>query len=315
MLARKGARVRIWAHEPAVAEQIERRHENQTYLPGFLLPEGVSSSTSMQEVLESAELTLFVTPSQFIRATAQRAAPHLHPGCPIVCAAKGIERETCMTMNEVLEGILPAVHHPSLAYLSGPSFAKEVANELPTAVSIAAYVEENAKRLQQIFATPFFRTYHTRDVVGLEVGGAAKNVIAIAAGISDGLGLGLGARAAIVTRGLAEITRLAVAKGANPLTLAGLSGLGDLVITCTGDLSRNRTLGLRLGRGMSLPEALGDSRAVVEGVENAASITRLARRVGVEVPIADQVYAVLYERKPARNALLDLMSRKLKAEF
>jgi glycerol-3-phosphate dehydrogenase (NAD(P)+) len=315
MLARKGASVSVWAHEPAVAEQIAQRHENAVYLPGFALPGSVRASARMAEALDGVELVLLVVPSQFVRAVAAQAAPHLPRGCAIVCAAKGIEGKSCLLMSEVLAEVLPAEHHPHLAFLSGPSFAKEVAGELPTAVAIAAPVEENAKRLVRLFATPFFRTYHTGDVVGLEVGGAAKNVIAVAAGISDGLGLGLGARAAIITRGLAEITRLAVAKGAQPATLAGLSGLGDLVLTCTGDLSRNRTLGVRLGRGMSLAEALGDQRSVVEGVENAASITTLAGRLGVELPISNQVYAVIHEGKPARRALLDLMSRELRAEL
>jgi glycerol-3-phosphate dehydrogenase (NAD(P)+) len=314
MLSGKGFGVRMWAHEPAVADKINTLHENPLYLAGFRLPESVRASARMDVVLDGADLVLLVTPSQFVRSVAQLMAPLLRVGPPIVCAAKGIEARTCMTMNEVLEEVLPADHIPHLAFLSGPSFARELAQELPTAVSIAARVEENAKRVQHIFATPFFRTYHTQDVVGVEVGGATKNVIAIAAGISDGLGLGLNARAALITRGLAEIARLALAKGASPMTLAGLAGIGDLVVTCTGDLSRNRTLGVRLGRGMSLREALGGSRSVVEGVETAASVTALAARVHVELPICEQVCKILFEGKPAHQGLVDLMSRGLKGE-
>jgi len=314
MLAGKGFQVLMWAHEAAVAEQINTLHQNPLYLAGFRLPESVRASSRMDVVLDGADLVLLGAPSQFVRSVAKLAAPLLRVGPPIVCAAKGIEARTCLTMNEVLEEVLPAEHIPNLAFLSGPSFAREVAQELPTAVSIAARVEELAKRVQRIFATPFFRTYHTHDVVGVEVGGAAKNIIAIAAGISDGLGLGLNARAALITRGLAELTRLALAKGASPMTLAGLAGLGDLVLTCTGDLSRNRSLGVRLGQGMSLSEALGDSRSVVEGVETAASVTALAARVHVEMPICEQVYDILFEGKPARQGLVDLMSRGLKGE-
>jgi glycerol-3-phosphate dehydrogenase (NAD(P)+) len=314
MLAGKGLNVRLWAREAEVAERINRSHENDLYLHGFGLPESVRASCRLAEVLDGAELVVLVTPSQFVRSMAAQAAPLLPAGCAIVCAAKGIESDTCLTMNEVLEETLAAEHVRRLAFLSGPSFAKEVAQELPTAVSIAARDEENARRVQRIFATPFFRTYHTRDVIGVELGGATKNVIAIAAGISDGLGLGLNTRAAVITRGLAEITRLAVAKGANAGTLAGLSGLGDLIATCTGDLSRNHTVGFRLGRALPLAEALGVGRSIAEGVKNAASVCTLATRVGVEMPICRQVYEVLYEGKPARQALVDLMSRDLKCE-
>lgn len=314
LLAGKGYRVRLWAFEPEVAAQIDAEHENGMYLRGFKLPASIVASSRVEEALAGAELVVVVTPSHVVRPVMKGAAPHIRPGAAIVCAAKGIENDTCLTMNEVLEEVLPAEHHPYLAFLSGPSFAREVAQGLPTAVSIAAYMERHAKKVQGIFAAPFFRTYYTNDVVGVEIGGAAKNVIAIAAGISDGLGLGHNTRAALITRGLAEITRLGVAKGANPMTLAGLAGMGDLVLTCTGDLSRNRTVGVKLGQGKPLADILGEGHAVAEGVKNAASVTQLAARLGVEMPICEQVYQILYENKPAAQGLIDLMSRGLKRE-
>ena len=314
MLAGKGFRVRLWAFEEEVAAQINAEHENGMYLRGFRLPATIAASSRLDEALPGAELIVVVTPSHVVRTVMMAAAPYIPPGTSIVCAAKGIESDTCLTMNELLEDVLPALHHPHLAFLSGPSFAREVAQGLPTAVSIAAYMERHAKKVQGLFAAPFFRTYYTNDVVGVEIGGAAKNVIAIAAGISDGLALGLNTRAALITRGLAEITRLGVAKGANPMTLAGLSGMGDLVLTCTGELSRNRTVGVKLGQGMALAEILGDGHAVAEGVKNAASVTQLASRLGVEMPICEQVYQILYEGKPAAQGLIDLMSRGLKRE-
>jgi len=242
------------------------------------------------------------------------AKRHLHGGTPVCSVAKGIEVDTLMTMSEVLEDVLPVPVHPYLTFLSGPSFAKEVALGLPTAVTIAGRWERISKQVQDAFHTRTFRPYTTTDVVGVEVGGCVKNVVAIAAGISDGLGYGANARAALITRGLVEIGRLAVRKGANPMTLGGLSGLGDLVLTCSSELSRNRTVGFELGKGRKLEEIQRALGQVAEGVLNARSAHAMARRYGVEMPICETVFRVLYEGQEPREAVADLMTRETRAE-
>jgi glycerol-3-phosphate dehydrogenase (NAD(P)+) len=231
-----------------------------------------------------------------------------------VSATKGIENDSLKTVSEVLEEVLPIKYHPYLAYLSGPSFAREVAEHVPTAVVAASYSEKLCLQVQEAFRHHYFRVYRSHDVVGVEIGGSLKNVIAIAAGIADGMGYGHNARAAIITRGLAEMSRMAVAKGANPLTLAGLSGMGDLVLTCTGGLSRNRQVGMQLGQGASIDSILADMSMVAEGVKTAQSVHDLAKRIGVEMPICDGVYSILYEGKTAKQAMMDLMGRELKRE-
>ncbi|HET9158232.1 MAG TPA: NAD(P)H-dependent glycerol-3-phosphate dehydrogenase, partial [Myxococcaceae bacterium] len=266
------------------------------------------------DALIDAELVVFATPSHATRDVAGKALPFLREHAPLVTVAKGIENETLLTMTQLLEDCLPEHYHPSIAILSGPSFAKEMAAGMPTAVTIAAHHEKVAQRIQGALQTESFRTYTSVDVIGVEMGGALKNVIAIAAGIADGLGFGLNARSAVITRGLAEISRIAVAMGANPLTLMGLSGLGDLVLTCTGDLSRNRRVGIELGKGRSLEQILADMTQVAEGVKTARSARDLSRKVGVELPICDQVHAIMYEGKSPRRALLELMTRAPKRE-
>ncbi|EAU63673.1 glycerol-3-phosphate dehydrogenase [NAD(P)+] (NAD(P)H-dependent glycerol-3-phosphate dehydrogenase) [Stigmatella aurantiaca DW4/3-1] len=254
-------------------------------------------------------------PSHATRDILSRAVEFLPRHVPLLTVAKGIENETLLTMTELLEDCLPEEFHPYIAVLSGPSFARELALRSPTVVTIASHWEKVAARCQKILQTESFRSYTSNDVVGVQYGGALKNVIAIAAGIADGLGMGHNARAAIITRGLAEITRLAVRKGGNPLTLSGLSGMGDLVLTCTGELSRNRRVGMELGKGRSLAEILAEMKQVAEGVKTAKSARDLAVKLGVELPICEQVYAIAYEGKSAKAVVVELMTRQPKSEL
>lgn len=315
VLAGKGFPVQLWVHDPVKAEAIERARENLFYLPGIPLPRTLTATASLEQALAGAELVIEVVPSHAVRDIMGRAAPLLRPGVPIVTASKGIENGTLLTMTELLEDVLPPLLHPYLCVLSGPSFAREVGLGLPTAVSVASRWERVAREVQVAFSAPTFRVYTCLDVVGVELGGALKNVIAIAAGIAEGLGFGSNSRAALITRGLTEISRLAVKKGANPLTLSGLAGMGDLVLTCTGQLSRNRAVGFELGKGRPLAEILGELKMVAEGVKNARSTHDLAKKLGVELPICEHVYRVLYEGFSPREAVIELMSRDPKPEF
>jgi glycerol-3-phosphate dehydrogenase (NAD(P)+) len=268
----------------------------------------------MGEALSGAELVVIATPSHATREVMRGAVQSLPEHVPLVTVSKGIENDTLLTMTQLLEDCLPEQFHPWIAILSGPSFAKEMAAGMPTVVTVASHFEKVARKVQSALQTESFRTYTSTDVIGVELGGALKNVIAIAAGIADGLGFGLNARSALITRGLAEITRIAVRMGANPLTLMGLSGLGDLVLTCTGDLSRNRRVGIELGKGRKLEDILAGMNQVAEGVKTARSARDLSRRVGVELPICDQVFAIMYEGKEPRRAVVELMTRAPKAE-
>jgi len=313
-LASRCDAVRAWAREPTVVEAINVARENRAYLPGIPVSVRVFATLSLEEAVKGAELVVFATPSHATRDVARKALPHLPEHVPLVTVAKGIENETLMTMTQLLEDCLPEQYHPSIAILSGPSFAKEMAAGMPTVVTVASHFEKIAQKVQSALQTESFRTYTSVDVIGVEMGGALKNVIAIAAGIADGLGFGLNARSAIITRGLAEISRIAVQMGANPLTLMGLSGLGDLVLTCTGDLSRNRRVGIELGKGRPLGEVLAGMTQVAEGVKTAKSARDLSRKVGVELPICDQVHAIMYEGKDPRRAVVELMTRAPKRE-
>jgi glycerol-3-phosphate dehydrogenase (NAD(P)+) len=315
VLGERGHDVSLWAYEPDVARAVNDHHENDRYLPGIRLPGSVRATTDLASCLQGAGLVVAVSPSHVTREVMMQAAPLLPANVPIVCATKGIENDTLMTMSEVLEDVLPPERHPYLAFLSGPSFAKEVALRLPTAVVVAARWERLARQVQQAFAVPTFRVYTSLDVTGVEFGGALKNVIAIAAGVSDGLGFGHNARSGLITRGLAEISRLAVRRGANPMTLSGLAGMGDLVLTCTGELSRNRQVGLRLGQGEAIGQILGSMRQVAEGVKTAQAAHDLARKLDVEMPLCDAVYSTLYDGVRARDAVASLLARELKAEF
>jgi glycerol-3-phosphate dehydrogenase (NAD(P)+) len=314
LLAGKGFPVTAWDKDGAVLDEIARAHTNERYLPGVALPPSFHSTHELARALEGAELVLLAVPSPAIRQVAIEAKRLVHAGTPVVCVAKGIELESLMTMTEVLEDVLPVPLHPYLAVMSGPSFAREVAKGLPTAVTVAARWERIARQVQDAFHTKTFRPYTSSDVVGCEVGGCVKNVVAIAAGISDGLGFGANALAALITRGLAEISRLAVRKGANPLTLSGLAGLGDLVLTCNSDLSRNRTVGRRLAEGKRLDDIEREIGQVAEGVRNARSVHALAKRLEVEMPISDAVYRLLHENVPPRDAVTALMMRETKPE-
>lgn len=315
LLAGKGYAVTAWDKDVAILDEIAKKHRNERYLPGVELPAGLGAAREVQKALEGAELVVLAVPSHAVRQVTIEAKRHVHAGTPLVCVAKGIELETLMTMTEVMEDVLPVTLHPYIAALSGPSFAKEVAKGLPTAVTIAARWERIARQAQEAFHTKTFRPYTSGDVVGCEIGGCVKNVVAIAAGISDGLGFGANALAALITRGLAEISRLAVRKGANPLTLSGLSGLGDLVLTCSSDLSRNRTVGRGLAQGKNADDIQKELGQVAEGVRNAKSAWALAQRLGVDMPITETIYRVLYEGLSPRDAVTGIMMRETKPEI
>ncbi len=311
VLARGGAEVRLWTWLPEHAEELTQRRES-SFLPGFQLPSRVSPTSDLEGAVEASDVVLVVVPSDAVRQTLTPLAGRIGER-PVVVASKGIEQGSLMLMDEVVADVLGASSRR--AALSGPSFAAEVAREAPTNIVIASQDEALARELQQLFAGPRFRVYTSDDPVGVEVGGALKNVVAIAAGACDGLGFGYNTRAALITRGLAELSRLAQALGGDPRTLAGLAGMGDLVLTCTGELSRNRTVGFELGRGRSLPEVLSSLGHVAEGVKTAQSAYELALRLGVELPICFEVYRVLYEGKPPEQAVEDVLTRPLKREL
>jgi glycerol-3-phosphate dehydrogenase (NAD(P)+) len=308
-----GHAVTLWCRDGALAAEISRRHENPRYLPGIPLPQKLQATADLGAALADAEMVVAVPPSHAMREVLGRARSLMPPRVIVVSASKGVEDGSFKTMSAVLSEALPG-HAGRVGVLSGPGFAKEVAAGLPTAVTAAAETPEVARTIQETFTRPTFRVYTSTDIVGVELGGAIKNVIAMAAGVSDGLGLGHSTRAALITRGLAETTRLAVKLGADPRTLAGLSGLGDLVLTCTGDLSRNRAVGLRLGRGERLEAILAGMTMVAEGVRNTRSIRELARSAGIDMPITEQMFLLLYEGKSPIQAVGDLMTRQLKAE-
>jgi glycerol-3-phosphate dehydrogenase (NAD(P)+) len=313
LLAGKGEDVTLWSYEAEVADGINRRHENPRYLQGVPLAPALRATSELDEAVTGAAFVVSVSPAQHVRRIMAQAAPLIGRDAIVVSASKGIETATLETMAEVLAG---TVGNPRrLTFLSGPSFALEVAREQATAVTVASVSEEAAAATQQLFQTPYFRVYTSSDVPGVEIGGALKNVIAVAAGMAVGLGLGHNASAALITRGLAEIARLGIALGANPLTLSGLAGMGDLILTCTGDLSRNRHVGVELGKGRTREEILAEMTMVAEGVETARAAWALAERHGIEMPIVEQVHAVLFEGRTAAEALETLMLRDPKPEL
>lgn len=311
LLARNGHEVALWAREPEVVASVNTRHENTTFLPGARLHDGVVAYAELARTCAGAELVLFATPSHVLRGIARDAAPAVDVDATIVVATKGVERETLAVMSDILAQQFPT--HAIVA-LSGPSFAAEVVARQPTAVVAASNSASAAALVQRTLSGGEFRVYTHDDVMGVELGGALKNVIAVATGIAEGLEMGFNARAALITRGLAEMTRLGVKMGASPLTFAGLAGMGDLVLTCTGSLSRNRSLGVEIARGTSLDEALALRHTVAEGVMTTHSARALAAREGIEMPIVSAVYRILFEHQPPRAAIGDLMRRELRAE-
>ena len=314
LLAEKGYPVTLWCFEEDLAERMQQSGINDLYLPEVHLAKKLQTTSNLKFAVSEKQLLLFVTPSQVTRQVLQQALPDLSPQALIVSASKGIENDSLMLLSQVFEELLPESMHQQLGFLSGPSFAKEVSAGMPTAVVVAARDITVAGEIQKIFSTEKFRVYTHNDIIGVELGGAMKNVIALAAGVADGLGFGHNTRAALITRGLAEMTRLGITLGGAAETFAGLAGMGDLVLTCTGDLSRNRSVGIELGKGRKIEEILAGMQMVAEGVKTTLSAYQLADKLGVDVPIIEQMYLLLYQDKDPRQAVTDLMSRDLKAE-
>ncbi len=317
VLSKKGIPTFLWGHNEKEQSFLERDRENKRYLPGFSFPESLQIVTDLKETVTDCDVICMVVPSHGYRTILIKMLPFLKKGVCIVSAVKGIENTTLMTMTQVMEDVLQEQLTQKkiiLSVLSGPSFAKEVAADLPTLVTIGCKSIDDAILLQNVFGTKLFRVYAAEDMIGLEISAALKNIVAIAAGISDGLGYGSNSRAALITRGLTEITRMGVAMKADPNTFSGLSGLGDLVLTCTGDLSRNRTVGLELGRGKKLPQILDEMNMVAEGVKTTKSVHDLMQKMGIDMPILEQVYQILYKNKDCSTAVTDLLTRELKVE-
>lgn len=311
VLAEKGYDITLWTHESELAERINADRTNALFLPGYVLPPTLVATDNLEEALGSARFVLSVVPTQYIRSVFSSSVGSISRECMVVSAAKGIEIATFETPSMILSELLGK----KVSALSGPSFAAEVMAKMPTAVTLASPDIKTGFILQEIFNTDYFRVYTHDDIVGVEIGGAMKNVIAIAAGICDGLGLGHDARAALITRGLSEIKRLGLTFGAQEITFSGLSGIGDLVLTCTANLSRNYSVGFSLGKGKSLAEIAAQTNAVAEGVSTTLAVRRLSREKGIEMPITEQVYLALYEDKSPAEAVRDLMARSLKTEF
>jgi len=309
-LARNSHEVRLWAYEPDVADSINDTHTNR-FLDGVVLPESIVASSDMQSVVTGADVVVLVAPSHVTRAVAESAQPHIARGATVIVASKGIEQHSLARMTQIADGVFG---REGAVALSGPTFAAEVARGQPTAIVAACTSREPAELAQQLFHAPAFRVYTQHDVVGVELGGAVKNVMAVATGIAEGLELGFNARAALITRGVAEMTRLGVALGADPATFAGLAGMGDLVLTCTGHLSRNRALGVAIGRGKTLDEALAGRETVAEGVITTRSAMALAEQAGVRMPIVDGVFSVLFDGQKPRDAIVELMNRDPRPE-
>ena len=315
LLALKGVKVRLWVYEAELAKTIREDRVNDIYLPGFRIPEAVIPMAALKEAVEGCRVVINVVPSHALRSILSQASGHLDECKMILSATKGIENETLMTIDEVLKDVLPSPLHDRMVFLSGPTFARDVAAGRPTAATVASEDRECAKEAQELLSAPSFRLYTSPDVKGVVLGGALKNVMAIAAGISDGLGLGDNARAALITRGLAEMTRLGVKMGALPATFSGLAGIGDLVLTCTGDQSRNRSVGHKIGQGQSLPRILEEMKMVAEGVKTVRSVMGLMKRHDVDLPIAQKTYAILHEGEKPSLAVMELMTRSLKEEL
>ncbi len=315
VVANQGYETLMWAREPEVVAAINDQHENTQYLAGIQLNENIRATSSLEECCQARELLISVVPAQYVRAVWSEAAPYIKETTPIVSASKGIEISSHQLLKDVFEEILPGICGRQLAFLSGPNFAREIAEGKAAAATLASLNTEIVRHAQELISSPLYKLYESNDIVGVEVGGAIKNVIAIAAGIVDGLELGHSLRASMITRGLNEMTRFGVALGADPLTFQGLSGMGDLILTCTGDLSRNRTMGLELAKGKTCKEILGSRQTVTEGVSTARALHELAATMDLDLPISEQVYQVLYKDRSCAEALTTLAARPLKAEL
>jgi glycerol-3-phosphate dehydrogenase (NAD(P)+) len=316
-LAKKGHEVRLWGHNPEHVICLKKDRENQKYLPGFSFPDSITPTADIAAAVDGVDSICMVVPSHGFRHVFKQVVATMGSTCSVVSATKGVENSSLMTMTQVISDVAGRAHLESkiqVAVLSGPSFAKEVAQEVPTAVTIGSTSVATAGWLQQVFNSPYLRVYTSADVLGLEISASLKNIVAIAAGICDGLQFGTNARAALITRGLAEMTRLGCSLGAEKQTFYGLSGLGDLVLTCTGDLSRNRSVGIKLGEGKKLGEILKEMSMVAEGVKTTKSVYGLARKIGIEMPILEQVYDILYKDKDCKTAVSELLSREPKDE-
>lgn len=314
LLADKGHEVKLWVYEKDLAEEMQKSRKNKTYLPGHRLSDNINVTSSIKDAVYDSQIIVFVVPSHVARGVIKEISAFASKDAIIVSATKGIENDTLMPISDVFKEILPKSFHKNLAFLSGPSFAKEVVQKMPTAVALASYDKKVGESVQETFSTDYFRVFTNSDVIGVELGGALKNVIAIAAGIADGMGFGHNTRAAIITRGLSEMTRLGIAMGAEPATFAGLSGLGDLVLTCTGELSRNRTVGFRLGKGEKLKDILSSMKMIAEGVKTTKAVYELSKKFNIEMPIPNEVYYILYEDKDVKQSAMDLMNRELGEE-
>lgn len=315
LLCCKGYLVDLWVFEPELKKEMEKSRENKIFLPGVTLSENLQPTNDLAKAVVDKDLVLVVVPSHLVRQIAQKMAPLLDKRTIILSASKGIENKTHLTMSGIYKEILPQIPFDQIAVFSGPSFAKEVAHKVPTAITVACFDKKPACLIQHLFATPFFRVYTHTDLIGVELGGSVKNVIAIASGVVDGLKLGLNTRAALITRGLTEIRRLGLKMGANPRTFGGLAGVGDLVLTCTGDLSRNHTIGKKIGEGSKLADLLSKMQMVAEGVKTAKSVYNLSRKLEVEMPICHAIYHILYENLDPLTAVTQLMTRDLKEEL
>ena len=315
LLACKGYAIDLWVFEKEIKDQIQQSGENSVFLPGVRLSSNLHPSNDLAEVVSAKDMVLVVVPSHVVRETTLKMADHLSKDTIIVSASKGIENKTHLTMTGVMQETLVEIPAHHLAVLSGPSFAREVARNLPTVVTVASKDSAAAALVQQVMVTPHFRVYTSEDVIGVELGGSLKNVIAIAAGVIDGLELGLNTRAALITRGMTEIRRLGLKMDANPRTFTGLAGFGDLILTGTGHLSRNHTVGKKIGQGEKVNDILGQMRMVAEGVKTAKSVYNLSRKLGVEMPISHETYRILYEDLSPKEAVIRLMTRDLKREL
>jgi glycerol-3-phosphate dehydrogenase (NAD(P)+) len=315
VVAVNGHEATLWAYEPELVADMASTRINHLFLPGIELHPALKYTGMLAEAVRGADMVVLVTPTQVMRGVLASLLAEITPSAVLASASKGIELGTLCTVSQICVQVLGSAVAERFVALSGPTFAKEVAQGLPSLIVAGSGNKTAASKVQAVFSNPVFRVYTSEDIIGVELGGAVKNVIAIAAGISDGLGFGHNTRAALITRGLAEMRRLGRAMGAQDATFAGLAGMGDLVLTCTGDLSRNRTVGVKLGQGQTLEAIMAEMRMVAEGVKSAESVNALARSLGVEMPITQKVFEILYGDKPARQAVLELMSRDLKPEY